>query len=75
MTLVNFRKKISLSFLRFSPEFRSSNICAVAEHTRNQIFFERYPKIFFQNLYYGPKWVPKRFFQILFFYSRNLRFN
>jgi hypothetical protein len=48
MPLVNFReKKISLLFLRFSPEFRSSNIFAVTEHTRNQIFLERYPKIYF----------------------------
>ncbi len=49
----------------------------MTEHTRNQIFFERYPKIFFfQNLHYGPiRWVPRRFFQILIFYSRNLHFN
>jgi hypothetical protein len=77
MALVNFRKKISLSFLRYSPEFRSSNIYAVTEHTQNQIFFERYPKNFFlQNLHYGHiKWVPRWFFQILIFYSRNLHFN
>ena len=47
MPFANFRKKISLLFLRFSPEFRCSNISAVTEHTRNQIFFERYPKKFF----------------------------
>ncbi len=47
MPLVNIRKKISLLFLRFLPEFRSSNIFAVTEHTRNQIFLERYPKFFF----------------------------
>jgi hypothetical protein len=77
MPLVNFRKKNSLPFLRFSPEFRSSNIYAVTDHTRNQIFFERYPKIFFlQNLHYVPfRSVPRRFFQILIFYSRNLHFN
>jgi hypothetical protein len=46
MPLVNFRKKISLSFLRFLPEFRSSHIYAVTKHTRNQISFERYPKKF-----------------------------
>jgi hypothetical protein len=34
----------SKCFHQFSPEFRSSNIFAVAEHTRNQIFLERYPK-------------------------------
>ncbi len=75
--LRKFAKKILLSFLRFSPEFWSSNICAVTEHTRNQIFFERYPKkFFFRNLHYGPiKWVLRRFFQILIFYSRNLHFN
>ena len=45
--LRKFSKKISLLFLRFSPEFRCSNISAVTEHTGNQIFFERYPKNFF----------------------------
>jgi hypothetical protein len=49
--LRKFSKKISLSFLRFSPEFRSSNIYAVTEHTRNQIFFERYPKFFFFKIF------------------------
>jgi hypothetical protein len=69
MPLVNFRKKISLSFLRFSPEFRSSNIYAVTEHTRKQIFFIEISKKFFpQNLHYDPiRWVPRRFFQILIF--------
>jgi hypothetical protein len=43
--LGEFSKKNSLSFLRFSPEFRSS------KHTRNQIFFERYPKIFFFKIF------------------------
>ncbi len=38
--LGKFSKKISLLFLRFSPEFRSSNIFAVTEHTRNQFFLE-----------------------------------
>ncbi len=47
MPLVNFQKKISLFILRFSPEFWSSNIFAVTEHTRNQKFLERYPKNFF----------------------------
>jgi len=46
MPLVNFCKKISLLFLRFLPEFRSSNIFAVTEHMRKQIFLERYPKKF-----------------------------
>ncbi len=49
--LCKFSKKISLLFLRFSPEFRCSNISAVTEHTRNQIFFERYPKIFFFKIF------------------------
>ena len=47
--LRKFLKKNSLLFLWFSPEFRCSNISAVTEHTRNQIFFERYPKIFFSK--------------------------
>jgi hypothetical protein len=49
-SLGKFSKKISLLFLRFSPEFRSSNIFAVTEHTRNQIFLERYPKRFYRTL-------------------------
>jgi hypothetical protein len=49
--LGKFSKKVSLCFLRFSPEFRSSNIYAVTEHTRNQFFFERYPKNFFLNIF------------------------
>jgi hypothetical protein len=40
-------KKNSLLFLRFLPEFRSSNIFALTEHTQNQIYLERYPKMFF----------------------------
>ncbi len=69
MPFVNFAKKMFLLFLRFSPEFRCSNISAVTEHTRNQMFFERYPKkIFLQNLHFGPiRWVPRRFFKILIF--------
>jgi hypothetical protein len=49
--LGKFSKKISLSFLPFSPEFQSSNIYAVTEHTRNQIYFERYPKKFFSQIF------------------------
>ncbi len=49
--LVKFSKKNLLSFLRFSPEFRSSNIYAVTEHTRNQIFLERYPKNFLFKIF------------------------
>ncbi len=52
MPFVNFReKKISLLFLRFSPEFRCSNISAVTEHTRNQIFLMSYPKIIFFKIF------------------------
>ena len=51
MPFVNFRKKNSLLFLRFSAEFWCSNISAVTEHTRNQIFFERYPKNFFFKIF------------------------
>ncbi len=49
-----FKKKISLLFLRFSPEFRSSNSFAVTEHTRNQIFLERYSKKLFFKMF---SWV------------------
>ncbi len=41
MPFLNFRKKISLLFLRFSPEFRCSNISGVTE-------------LFFQKLHFGP---------------------
>ncbi len=70
-------EKISILFLRFLTEFLCSNIFAVTEHTRNQIFFVSYPKRFFsQNFYFGPiSWVPKRFFKILIIYSQNVQFN
>ncbi len=51
MPFVNFRKKIPLLFLRFSPEFWYSNISAVTEHTRNQIFLKRYPNFFFFKIF------------------------
>ncbi len=64
---------MSLLFLRFSPEFWCSNISAVTEHTRNQIFLMSYPKFFFQNLHFGPiRWVPRQFLKILIIYSQNL---
>ncbi len=49
----------------------------MTEHTRNQIFLERYPKFFpLQNVHLGPtRWVPKQFFKIWIFYSRNLLFS
>ncbi len=77
-SLGKFSKKISLLFLRFLPEFRSSNIFAETEHTRNQIFFKRYPKFFFSKCSLGSypiRWVTKRFFKIWILYSRNLHFN
>jgi hypothetical protein len=49
--LCKFSKKISLLFLWFSPEFRCSNISAVTEHTRNQIFLMSYPKNFFFTIF------------------------
>ncbi len=58
-----FSKKISLLFLRFSPEFRSSNIFAVTEHTRNQIFLKRYPKKFFFKMF---TWVLYRTSGVIF---------
>ncbi len=44
-------KKNFLLFLRFSPEFRCSNISAVTEHTRNQILLMSYPKNFFFKIF------------------------
>ncbi len=41
MPLVNFRKKFRFLFFDFHQNFE------VTEHTRNQIFLERYPKNFF----------------------------
>ncbi len=64
MTLVNFRKKNLLLFLRFSPEFRSLNIFTVTEHTQNQICLKRHSKIIFFKMYTWVlfRWVPKQFF-------------
>ncbi len=47
----NFRKKISILFLRFLPEFRCSNIFAVTKQTRNQIFWWSIKKIFFLKIF------------------------
>jgi hypothetical protein len=75
-SLYALRKFLKKIFLWFSPEFRNSNIFAVTEHTRNQIFCRDIQKIFFQNVHFGSiRWVPKRFFKIYIFYSRNLHFN
>ncbi len=48
--LGKFSKKISLLFLRFfAAEFWCSNISAMTEHMRNQIFLMSYPKkVFFK---------------------------
>ncbi len=75
--LRKFSKKISLIFLRFSPEFRCSNIFAVTEHTRNQIFWWAIQKFFFSKCsIFGPIWwFPRRFLKILIIYSQNLHFN
>ncbi len=51
MPFVNFCKKISLLILRFSPKYRRSNISAVTEHTRNQIFFWEVSKNFFSKIF------------------------
>ncbi len=68
MLLVNFSKKISLLFLRFSPEFQSSNIFAMTEHTRTKFFSRDTPKIFFQNVPLDPiRRIPKRFQKFGFF--------
>ncbi len=75
--LGQFSKKISIIFLRFSPEFRCSNIFAVAEHTQHPIFLVSFQKIFLsKNFRFGPiRWVPRRFFKISIIYSQNFRFN
>ncbi len=51
MPFINFQKKNSLLFHRFSSEFRCSNISAVTEHTRNQIFLMSYPKNCFPKIF------------------------
>ncbi len=50
MPFVNLGKFLLL-FLRFSPEFRCSNISAVAEHTLNQIFLRDIQKNFFFKIF------------------------
>jgi hypothetical protein len=51
-----FGKK-SLLFLRFSPEFRCSNIFAVTEHTWNQIFLASYQKMFVSKCLLWSYWM------------------
>jgi hypothetical protein len=50
MPLVNFRKKFRFFSFDFAPEFRSSNISVVTEHTQNQLFLMSYPKKFFSKI-------------------------
>jgi hypothetical protein len=61
---------------RFSPEYRCSNISAVTEHTRNQIFLDEVYKNFFSlNFHFGPiRWIPRQFLKISIIYSQNLQF-
>ncbi len=44
-------EKFSLLFLRFSPEFRCSNILAVTEYTGNQIFLASYQNCYFFKMF------------------------
>jgi hypothetical protein len=75
MPLVNFRTKFRFFSFDFHQNFEVRTFST--EHTRNQIFLERYLKYFFlQNVHLGLiRWFPKRFFKIWIFYSRNLHFH
>ncbi len=75
MALVNL-KKIGFFSFDFLLEFLCSNISAVTEHTRNQIFSASYQKvIFFKFLRFGPiRWVPRWFYKISINYSPNFHF-
>jgi hypothetical protein len=53
-------------------KYIGSNIFAVTEHTRNQIFLVRYQKHFCPKFSLGPiRWVLRQFFKILIIYSQN----
>ncbi len=75
MPLVKFRKKFRLVSFDFRQNFKVRTFTWWPS-IRGTEFFLRDIQIFFPNLHYGAiRWVPRRFFQILIFYSRNLHFN
>ncbi len=76
MPLVNFRKKIHLVSFDFGQNFKVRTFTQWLSIRGTKFLSRDIQKIFFLNLHYGPiRWVPRRFFQILIFYSRNLHFN
>jgi hypothetical protein len=76
MPLVNFLKKFRLVSFDFRQNFKVRTFTWWLSIRGTEFFLRDIPNFFFQNLHYGPiRWVPRRFFQISIFYSRNLHFD
>ena len=76
MPLVNFRKKFRFFSFDFRQNFDVRTFPRWLSIRGTKFFWDLSKKVVSQNLHYSPiRWVPKRFFQILIFYSRNLHFN
>jgi hypothetical protein len=73
MPLVNFFR---LDSFDFRQNFEVRTFTRWLSIRGIKFFLRDIQKFFFQNLHYGPIiWAPRRFFQILIFYNRNLHFN
>ena len=74
--LLYFFKSKFAFLLGIFESFSKIIVCACWAYAEPNFFWEISKKFLFQNLHYGPiRWVPRRFFQILIFYNRNLHFN
>ena len=73
MPLVNFRKKFRFVSFNFRQNFEVRTFMRWLSIRGSKFFLRDIQKNFGKNLHYGPiTWVPRRFFQILIFYSQNL---
>ncbi len=76
MPLVNFWKKFASFPSIFARISKFEHFRGDWAYAEPNLFGEISKKLFFQNVHLGPiRWVPKRFFKILIFYSRNLHYN
>ncbi len=76
MPLVNFWKKSASFPSIFARISKFEHFRGDWAYAEPNLFKEISKKLFFQNVHLGPiRWVPKRFFKILIFYSQNLHYN
>ncbi len=77
MPLVNFRKKFCLVSFDFCQNFEVQTFTRWLSIRGTQFFLRDIQKNFFSKIFTMVlfRWVPRRFLQILIFYSQNLHFN